>query len=399
MAEIDRGITSIIDTIIDALTKPLTEEEESPKPKKVEKIPRIAFKGNIEEVNRFFYRRGWTDGLPIIPPTETAVAEMLTGTVLLPEHVVSKIIPRLGKATVEKIAVNAVMAGALPTHMPVLIACIQAVMDPACEFGTFEVSTGSWAPCFIINGPVRSDLHINSGSGAMSPGDIANAAIGRAMGLIIKNIGGARKGVEDMGTMGNALKYSLVFAENEEESPWEPLHVERGFNREDSVVTVFFPNYYGQKGGTSVSEARQILSTIVYHLVPEGLSCLILTPEQAKRLAAEDYSKSDVKTFISENTTIPFYRHREFQRVFQERGVSNPKILPLYPEDPIRVMRDPANLLILVAGGAGSFMALLKGGGQMSMGITFASKKIGLPPNWNQLVEKYKDIKPTYALY
>ena len=150
-------------------------------------------------------------------------------------------VPRLGKATVEKIAINAVMAGALPTYMPVLIASVQALWTPD---GTpcATVSTGSWAPFWIINGPIRKDLHINSGSGALSPGDMANATIGRAMGLITKNIGGIRKGIEDMGFLGNPGKYSMVMAENEEESPWEPLHVEQGFKKEDSAITVFFPN-------------------------------------------------------------------------------------------------------------------------------------------------------------
>ena len=166
---------------------------------------------------------------------------MLQGTDLPPDHVVGKIIPRLGKATVEKIAINAVMAGALPTYMPLLIAGVEALLDPESAFDTFGVSTGSWAPFWIVNGPIRHDLQINSGYGALSPGNVANAAIGRALGLIIKNIGGIRKGVEDMGVLGNPGKYTLVIAENEEGSPWEPLHVERGFNAQDSTVTLFFP--------------------------------------------------------------------------------------------------------------------------------------------------------------
>jgi hypothetical protein len=125
--------------------------------------------------------------------------------------------------------------------MPVLIATVEAFSDPKARFDTFEVSTGSWAPSLTINGPIRRDIHINSGSGSLSPGNIANSAIGRAVGLIVKNIGGARKAVEDMGVIGNPGKYSLVIGEDEENSPWEPLSVERGFKREESTVTVFFP--------------------------------------------------------------------------------------------------------------------------------------------------------------
>jgi len=209
--------------------------QEFSKLKEGEKLPRIVFKGSLGEVNRFFYKRGWADGLPIIPPTEEAVKEMLTGTDLPSDHIIGTIIPRSGKATVEKIAINAVMAGALPTYMPLLIAGVQAIMDPRSRYSTWGVSTGSWSPFWIVNGPIRNDLNINSSSGALSPGDIANAAIGRAMGLIIKNIGGVRKGIEDMGVLGNPGKYSMVIAENEEDSPWEPLHVEQGFNKEDLV--------------------------------------------------------------------------------------------------------------------------------------------------------------------
>jgi len=151
-SDFEAGAIAATPGIIEGLTRPLTDEEKSPKPRDV-KPPRIAFQGNYETVNRFYYRNGWTDGLPIVPPTEDAVAEMMTGTDLPADHVVAKIIPRLGKATVEKIAINAVMAGALPTHMPVLIAAVQALDDQNTRFDTFQVSTGSWAPFFAVNGP------------------------------------------------------------------------------------------------------------------------------------------------------------------------------------------------------------------------------------------------------
>ncbi len=241
-ARIEAGIEPVLEGVVTALTKPLTAEERAPTRKETEKPSRIIFQGDLNEVNQFFYRRGWGDGLPLIPPTEEAVAEMLTGTDLAPDFLVGKFGPRLGKATVEKIAINAVMAGALPTYMPILIAGVQALMEPATRFDTMQDSQGSWAPFWIINGPIRKDIRINTGVGALSPGDIANAAIGRAMGLIIKNIGGIRKGIEDAGALGNPGKYTMVLGENEEESPWEPLHVEYGFKKEDSTLTVFFPN-------------------------------------------------------------------------------------------------------------------------------------------------------------
>ena len=132
---IEAGVAAAMDDIIDALIRPLSEEEAKPVPEEDGVADRIAFRGTIQEVNRFFYKRKWTDGLPILPPTDAAVAEMLEGTDLPPDHLVGKITPRWGKATVEKIAINAVMAGALPTYMPVLIKAVEAMLDPMADYG------------------------------------------------------------------------------------------------------------------------------------------------------------------------------------------------------------------------------------------------------------------------
>ena len=390
--DIEAGVTAAIDDIITALTKPLTDEEKSPKPMEVEKGARIIFKGNLEEVNRFFYQRGWTDGLPIIPPTEEAVAEMLTGTDLPPDHVVAKIIPRMGKATVEKIAINAVMAGALPTCMPILIAASDALTDPKTRFDTFEVSTGSWAPFWIINGPIRNDLRVNCSSGALSPGDIANATIGRAMSLIVKNIGGARKAVEDMGVLGNPGKYTLAIGEHEEESPWEPLHVERGYKKEDNTLTVFFPNTYYQTIPFQTN-ADGILRSMVNMLHGGGMVSYLLIPSHAKALSSAGWTKQKVKEYISENaitTSLPG------TPVPAGRGT------PQQASEPRRMIPDPGSMIIVVAGGPGVFMGLLTsaGGAPMgSFGNDFVSRKIELPANWDKLMAKYKNIVPTYARY
>lgn len=369
--------------IVEMLTKPLSAEEKSPK-QPAAKSESIVFKGSFDEVNRFFYKNGWTDGLPIAPPTKEAVAEMMTGTDLPPDHVVAKVIPRFGKATVEKIAVNAVMAGALPTHMPVLIAAIEAVMDQRSRFDTFEVSTGSWAPFFAVNGPIRHDIHVNFSSGALSPGNIANSAIGRAIGLIVRNIGGARKGVEDMGVIGNPSKYSLVIGESEEESPWAPLHVERGFKKEDNTVTLFFPNGYAQSvpRETSAEGIAQALA----NMGPWDMSCLIVIPTHAKVLAAEGWTKEKLKQYVLQHAASPF---------------------PASPTSPTSkdnsdvLSRPPAaaadGLMILVAGGPGAWMGMLRSVGGIEN--SFVTKKINLPRNWNRLVEKYKDVVPVYKRY
>jgi len=306
MEEIEAGVSAVMDEVVDALTRPLTDEEKSPKPKEVEKPSRIIFKGAIEEVNRFFYQRGWTDGLVIIPPTEGAVAEMLAGTDLPPDHLVAMMGPREGKATVEKIAINAVMAGALPTYMPLLIAGVEAMTDPKTGPTGLAVSTGSFAPLWIVNGPICKDLHINDSYGALSPGDIANATIGRTLGLITKNIRGVRKGMEDMGVFGNPCRYSMVIAENEEESPWEPLHVEHGFKKEDSTITVSFCQSFGQLMLYGTDD-KGILSSVVHNVTPGqiGVLFIILTPPSAKTLYSKGWTKKGIKDYIIENARAP----------------------------------------------------------------------------------------------
>ena len=368
-ADIASGIDGALDAIVAALTQPLTEEEKSPQVK-TEERPRIAFKGTYEDVNQFFYRKGWGDGLPITPPSEEAVAMMLTGTDLPADHIVTKLIPRMGKATVEKIAINAVMAGALPTHMPVLIAAVDALSDPKTRFDTFEVSTGSWAPLLVINGPIRNDININCSSGMMSPGNIANSAIGRAVGLIVKNIGGARKGLEDMGTLGDAMKYSLVIGENEENSPWEPLHVEFGYEKTDSTVTVMFPNRYTQTIPAQTN-AKGIADTLA-GMGLGALSCQIVIPDHARIFNSEGWSKKQLKEYIMKNSGSADSRGRGRQ---------------LNNED----------FMIVVAGGPGVWMGLLQSAG--GFGNSFVTRKIELPSNWEELNKKYKTLVPTYVKY
>jgi len=401
MEDVENGISAVYDDIIGALTRPLTSEEKSPAPKDLEKPTRISFKGDLKEVNRFFYRRGWTDGFPIMPPTEEEVAEMLTGTDLPPEHVVAKLEPRAGIATVEKIAVNAVMAGALPTYMPLFIAAVKILSDPASGFGGWSVSTGSWSPFWIVNGPVRNDLHINNSTGALSPGDIANATIGRAMGLIIKNIGGIRKGVEDMGTQGNPGKYSMVISENEEESPWEPMHVEHGYKKEDSTISVFSPNTFIQTWPYG-SDDEGIMRALLDNILPKGGLCITMTPPHAKTLHRLGWKKKDIMAFLSEFARtqpyhIPSYWGSSSPMFDGARPGLWGKRIPVRDNDSVRILPGPDAVQVVVAGGPGAQIGL-------HMGVSFFSsaklmEKVELPKNWSQLVDKYKSIVPVYARY
>ncbi len=392
--DIEAAITAVFDDMVAALTKPLTAEEKAPKPREPENPPRIVFKGNLEEVNRFFYQRGWTDGLPIIPPTEAAVAGMLTGTDLKADHLVEKLEPRLGKATVERIAINAVMAGCLPTCMPLLIAGVQALAaSPVC--GMMAASTGSFSPFWLVNGPVARDVQINSSYGATSPGNIANATIGRALGLITKNMRGVRRQIEDMGVLGNPGKYSWVAAENEDNSPWEPFHVSRGFKKEDSTITLMFPQSFQQMMPFG-TDAKGILATVVGSVSPArmGSFALLLTPAHARSFATRGWDKKAIKEYIVKNTVVPddyFSRlglktDKPFDRGNVTGPGSGPKIFVPNPRDP-----DPVH--IFVFGGFGSWMGFMQGGPPP------ITKKVELPADWAKLVAKYKNIVPTYVRY
>jgi len=392
--DIDVKIKAVADDVFAALTRPLTAEEKSPKRREPENPPRNVFKGNLEEVNRFFYQRGWTDGLPVVPPTEAAVAEMLTGTDFPADYLVEKLEPRLGKATVNKIAINAVMAGCLPTYMPLLVAGVHALVgSPIC--GMMAASTGSFSPFWLVNGPVAKDININFTYGATSPGTLANATIGRAMSLITKNIRGIRRQIEDMGVLGNPGKYSWVTAEDEENSPWDPLHVDCSFKKGDSAITLTFPQSYQQvvPYGTDV---KGLLATIVGSVIPTriGIFAVILTPSNAKTFADQGWTKKAIKDYVIENARVK-------DEYYIQLGLT--KVLPFDRGNPIgpgtgsqifrRTQRDPDPVQVYVFGGFGSWVGFMNGG---SSTIT---KKVELPKNWAQLVKKYKNIVPTYIRY
>ncbi len=366
--KIQRGVREAMGDIIAALTLPLKPDEASPPPRPTDVTRGSVFSGDLDEVQRFFYNRGWTDGLPILPPIRAAVDEMLTGTDLPADYLVGKMIPRLGKATVEKIAINAVMAGALPTAMPLLIAGVEALLDPESGFGVFEVSTGSWAPFYVINGPIREQLRINGSTGALSPGDLANATIGRALSLIVKNLGGARKGVEDMGVLGNPAKYAMVLGENEEASPWEPQHVQHGFASDQSCVTVSFPNSYVQivPHGT---DDRGILETIKDRLGPQWRQLtLLVCPSHAETLADAGWSTQRIIAEIERTRPAP-------------------------PATGTGRLSGPEGVRIVVAGGPGAWIGLVTGVGR------WVTKPVAVPSGWGRLVKKYRDRVPNYLRY
>jgi len=394
--EIRRGVDVVFERVLQALLDPPTDEEAHPEvqsPVLEEPVEGIVYRGTLEEVNRYFYRMGWTDGFPVVPPTVRAVEEMLRGTDLPADHVVAHLPPRMGKATVEKIAVNAVMAGALPTHLPVIIAAVEALVDPDAWFGTYQVSTGSWAPFVVVNGPVRRDIGLNCGSGALSPGNIANAAIGRALSLVIRNIGGARPGIEDMGVLGNPGKWSMVVGEWEEESPWPPLHVEEGFSSEQSAVSVIFMNTFVQVLGYG-SEPEDLLRGFTYNVPPakkDATAALLVPPHLARILAQAGWQKPDVVDFIWRYTQVPAYQHPDWVRA-RRLGERHTRIGAVEAHVAVQVLSRKEVLRVVVVGGPGNVVGIVLGGGIMP--ARWVTRQIALPRKWGRLVTRYRGMVP-----
>ena len=185
------------------------------------------------------YDRGWTDGLPVVPPTPERILRMLAGTRRDPRDAVGSIPPELAPCTVEKVAVNAVLAGCRPEYMPVVLAALEAALDPGFTLHGVTCSTCFSSPVVIVNGPVARRIGMNSGLNALGQGNRANATIGRAVNLVVRNVGGGRPGEIDRATLGSPGKYTFCFAEDESDEGWEPLAVSRGIAPGRSAVTVF----------------------------------------------------------------------------------------------------------------------------------------------------------------
>ncbi|MCC6532771.1 MAG: hypothetical protein IT531_09495 [Burkholderiales bacterium] len=255
------------------------------------------------------YEAGWTDGLPIIPADRDTVLEFIAASGRDAEELIGVLPPRKGRATVEVLAINAVMAGCRPEYMPVIIAAVEGLLDPSYPLELMQVTTNPMTPFLLVNGPVRQKLDINYGTGCLGPGWRANATIGRAIRLILYNVGGALPGVYSKVAFGSPLRYSYICGENEEENPWTPFHVERGFQREQSTVTVFkASNFCNISGGEGVGP-EEILRQIATNMPPmygggDG-ALLLLGVNHARSLYEAGLTKRDVQERLWQLARLP----------------------------------------------------------------------------------------------
>ena len=335
------------------------------------KTPGAGFEADddFESINALYREKGWSDGLPIVPPSAARVERMLDYCDRPWDEPVGLVAPRYGAATPLRLAANAVMAGCRPEYFPVVMTAIEALCDETFNLYGINATTHPCTTLIIVNGPVAKELRMNSGHNAFGPGNQANATIGRAVRLAMLNIGGAIPGSGDMATIGSPAKYTFCAAENEDASPWEPLHVELGYAREASTVTVF-----GAEGQHNVNDhesitgagllkmmAGVVATTGANNLYFDGAPALVFGPEHAATIAQDGYSKADVKKYIYEHGRVPLgaLSDENIERRLRLWPVFRNEFSEAGPERLIPVMKSPGNAYVIVLGGAGKHSAYI----------------------------------------
>lgn len=313
------------------------------------------------EAIEYYYSKGWTEGLPIIPPTEESIQAMLDAVGLDSGDEITFIEHRNVSVRADKVAINAVMAGCKPEYMPVIVAALEGIGDPRWGYHGPATSTGGAAVFLLVNGPVARELGINHGNNLFGPGWRSNATIGRAIRLVMRNVIGTIPGKLDRSTLGHGGQYTYCIAENEEESPWPPLHVERGFRPEQNAVTVMAAmaphQFFNQLSNTS----EGILKTACAQMRISGMVgwqpqyVLIFAGEHMRVMAKEGWSKEDIKRYCFENTQTS---HAELKHI---------EVIPgdITPEDETRMrplVAEPDDFIVVAAGSrAGAFSAFVPG--------------------------------------
>ncbi len=344
---------------------------------------------SADDIAEFMFDQGFSDGLPLIPPTAERVIRMLAGTPRAPQDIVAVVPPNMAPVTVEKVAINAVMAGCRPEYLPVVIAAVEAVCTDEFNMHGVTATTMGASPVLVVNGPIRERIGMNMRLGALGTGNRANATIGRALRLVVRNVGGARPGGVDRSTLSNPMKFTMCFPEWEEGSPWEPLHVERGFKAGDSVVTAFAmtsgpvqivdqdSRAPDQMGGTLGLGLEGMFLSKIHRMPVDAL--LVVCPEHVATLTRDGaYSKARLRERIQAVTARPL---REMvSNAVSGAGISlasAAKMTPAQLDAPVSKFAGDQYIHIVVAGSdAGKFSAAFHGWVTGPMGSVSVSRKI-----------------------
>jgi len=315
-----------------------------------------------EDVYAEFCKREWCDGLPFVPPTPERVRAMVAATRLAPTADLGLMPPLWRDAVVEKLAVNAVMAGCEPAYFPVVVAAVQCMLDPGFNLYGVQATTHPVAPLVVVSGPCAATIGLHAGSGLFGPGFRANATIGRAIRLILMNVGGGWPGRGDMATQGSPAKYAYAIAEREDVTPWEPLHVALGFKADQSVVTVFGgegPHNVNDHVSTTapgilnnVADVATSLGSNVGWYLSQSQLLVVLGPEHAATIAADGFSRADVQRFVFEHARMPLGR----MKLGGMWGMHDwPEWMAKATDDTVRLPRVPSadDVYVMVGGGSG----------------------------------------------
>lgn len=343
--------------------------------------------GSADDEFEFMFDQGFSDGLPLVPPTPERVLRMLDGCARDPQSLVAIVPPNMGEATVEKVAINAVMAGCKPEYLPVVIAALEAVCTDAFNIHGVMATTMGASPVMVVNGPIRHRLEMNMGVGALGQGNRANATIGRALRLAIRNIGGAKPGGTERSTLGNPMKFTMCFAEWEERNPWSPLHVDRGYEQDESVVTVFGmtsgPTLMVDQDSRSASQLGGsfglCLESVFHPKAHGGLEALVvICPEHVDTFIRDGYTKANIRDRIQEVTATPLRNlvaddisgvGIKAEQAAQMDAAKLDRKVPKF--------RSPDDIHLVVAGAdAGKFSGAFHGWATGSMGTISQSQKI-----------------------
>jgi hypothetical protein len=335
--------------------------------------------GEEEDDAEACFERGWSDGLPVVPPTPARVARMLTGTTRAPDEVVAVVPPDLVECTVEKVAINAVMAGCRPEYLPVVLASVEAACTD--EFNMHGLLATTWfsGPLVVVNGPIARAVGMNSGVNAMGQGNRANAAIGRALQLVVRNVGGGRPGEIDRSTLGQPGKYTFCFAEDEAGSPWEPLHVERGFAKSASTVTLFAAEgprgIIDQLSRTPESLARSFAACLRATTHPKLVlafdAMLVVSPEHARVFRDAGWTKARLHEELGSLLQI------DGSEIVHGAGGIAEGLPEAFAGSTLPKFRDGGLLIVHAGGGAGLFSAIIGGWASGSLGSEAVTVGVG----------------------
>ncbi|HBK78091.1 MAG TPA: hypothetical protein DDZ83_00105 [Nitrospinae bacterium] len=322
-----------------------------------------------------YYERGFSDGLPVAPPTPEKVEAMVAALGGEPDFLEGRVPPRWGSLTREVLAINAVMAGCLPEYAPVVRAAMRALCDSHFNLNGIQATTHMACPLLVVNGPIRGAIGMNADCNVFGSGNRANATIGRAVRLILLNTGGGWPGELDKSTLGHPGKYTYCIAENEEISPWAPYHVEKGYAPEDSTVFAIaaeaphsVTNHISDDPEGILESICSAMSTIAHNnAVSSGSCAVVIGPEHAATIAGKGWTRHDVRSFLWMNTKNTFadvsFGHR-YGKVYNR---NLPRWYGREAESRIPIVPSPENIHLFVAGGeAGRFSAFIPGWGHMT---------------------------------